>query len=246
MGGTGLAVLLMVIALVMWLLWPRSVPVDQTDARWEAKPLLSDKPPTMVLNAIDFDSLYPPGYTEYDPKKRTRPSTYHYDPDAEDEFTSEPPGCTRDPFTRNTDIGLSNDDPELYNYAAISRTMYPVDDPGGNDEQSSFFALTVFVSDDPTSLDYAKQWYERCAGGKVTWTTTKGGQVIETGTRALEHAVVAPPESTTKDSFALSSRKELSYYALVRGLVVQVDCPPEQKDVGAQLWRTVIIGLQKI
>ncbi|CRZ16887.1 hypothetical protein [Mycolicibacterium neworleansense] len=247
--GIGVAVVL-VAALVAWLAWPRSAPIEHADAPEKGRPLLSDKPPTMILNAIDFDSLYPPGYTEFDYTKMNQSGGSGYDPDREYKFTSEPQGCTSDDdplYTAKWDFG-GDDDPERYKDARISRLMYPVDDPGGNKEDSKSFSLTVFPSKEPTSLDFARQWYERCKGAKITTVISKHGQVIETKTRSLDHVVIAAPESAADDSFALTSteREECDYYGLVRGMIVNVTCPPEQKDAGAQLFRKVVIGLQEV
>ncbi|OBJ95378.1 hypothetical protein [Mycolicibacterium fortuitum] len=252
LGGIGIAVaLLLVVALVTWLAWPQSAPVEQADNPQASKPLLSDKPPTMILNAIDFDSLYPPGYTEFDSKKMDRRSDYEYDPDRKYDSTSQPPGCTSedDPiYDAKWDFGTDDKDPERYKNARISRLMYPVDDPGGNKEDSQSFSLTVFVSKDPTSLDFGRQWYERCQGAKITTTVSKNGQVIKTETDTLNHVVTAAPESAADDSFALTTtdKETCDYYGLVRGMIVNVMCPPAQKDAGAQLFRKVIIGLQEV
>lgn len=247
--GIGVVVLLTV-ALVAWLAWPKPAPIEQADAPVKGKPLLSDKPPTMILNAIDFDSLYPPGYTEFDSTKMDRKSDYTYDPDREYKSTSEPAGCTSDDdpiYNAKWDFGASKD-PEQYRDARISRLMYPVDDPGGNKEDSQSFSLTVFVSKDPTSLDFGRQWYERCRGAKITTVVSKHGQVIKTDTDTLNHVVIAAPESAADDSFALTTtdKEQCDYYGLVRGMIVNVTCPPAQKDAGAQLFRKVIIGLQEV
>lgn len=251
-GSVGVAVVvLLAVALVAWLAWPRTAPIDQADAPDTDRPLLSDKPPTMILNAIDFDSLYPPGYTEFDYTKMDRGTDSSYDPDRKYTFSSDPAGCTSDDdpmYNAKYDFGSDDKDPERYKDSRISRLMYPVDDPGGNKEDSQSFSLTVFVSRDPTSLDFSRQWYERCKGAKVTTVVSKNGQVIETKTRTLDHLVTAAPESAADDSFALTTTEteECDYYGLVRGMIVNVTCPPAQKDAGAQLFRKVIIGLQEV
>ncbi|MEV0669422.1 hypothetical protein [Mycobacterium sp. NPDC050441] len=256
-GSVGLAVVvLLVVALVAWLAWPRSAPVEQADSPHDRKPLLSDKPPTMILNAIDFNSLYPPGYTDYDSSKSVRQSDGTYDPDREYTETSSPPGCTwkDDPIeTGKYDFTFNEKkDPERYEHARISRLMFPVDDPGGNKAQDgddrTSFVLTVFPAKDPNSLDYARQWYERCQNAKTTTTVTKFGQVVETTTGTVDNMVTNAPESAADDSFAVTTSKKdvCDYYGLVRGMIVNVACPPIQKEAGAQLFRKVIIGLQEI
>ncbi|MBP2454855.1 hypothetical protein [Mycolicibacterium lutetiense] len=252
LSGVGIAVVvLLVAALVAWLAWPRSAPIEQADTPEKGRPLLSDKPPTMILNAIDFNSLYPPGYTEFDHTKMDRGSGSSYDPDREYKSTSEPTGCTSDDdpiYDAKWDFVADDKDPERYRDSRISRLMYPVDDPGGNKEDTQSFSLTVFVSKDPTSLDFGRQWYERCKDAKITTVVSKHGQVIETKTRTLNHVVIAAPESAADDSFALTTteKEKCDYYGLVRGMIVNVSCPPAQKDAGAQLFRKVIIGLQEV
>ncbi|OMB79468.1 hypothetical protein A5743_13870 [Mycolicibacterium conceptionense] len=251
LGSVGIGVVVVLVAaLVAWLAWPHSAPIEHADAPEKGRPLLSDKPPTMILNAIDFDSLYPPGYTEFDYTKMNKDSGYTYDPDRDYKSTSEPPDCTAsdDPLYA-AELGLdTDDDPERYQDSKISRLMYPVDDPGGNKEDSKSFSLAVFPSKDPTSLDFARQWYERCKGAKVTTVVSKHGQVIETEVITIDFGTVAAPESAADDSFAMTKdgKERCNYYGLVRGMIVNVTCPPEQKDAGAQLFRKVVIGLQEV
>jgi hypothetical protein len=251
--GVGVAVLvLLVVALVAWLAWPRSAPLNQADAPRESRPLLSAKPPTTILNAIDFDSLYPPGYTEYDPAKRDPNSESSYDPDRDYETTSEPPGCTfEDDPINQAEYDYDNEDPEKYQNSKIMRLMYPVDDPGGNDKSQAGgtgFSLVIYPSPDPASLDFARDWYQRCNGAKTTTTVTKHGQFVTKETDTVDKVVIDAPDSAADDSFALtrSDRAICDFYGLVRGMIVNVTCSPAQRDTGAQLWRNVVVGLQAV
>jgi hypothetical protein len=77
------------------------------------KPLLNDKPPTLILNGLQRRSLYPPGYIDYDPSKDT--SDYEYDPERDYETTSSPPGCEEEPLT-DLQFDFENKDPERYDF----------------------------------------------------------------------------------------------------------------------------------
>ena len=171
-------VVVLIAGLLTWLLWPKSTPTNQGEVVTTQKPLLSDKPPTVILNGLQRRSLYPPGYIDYDPSKDTG-SGYEYDPDRdyEDNVVA---ARLRGRSPRSTfEFDFDNEDPDRYDRYPLIEIMYPVDDPGGSKEDSAGFFVSIFPAKNPTSLDEFRQWYDRCHGAQVTTTVTKFGQVID-------------------------------------------------------------------
>ena len=239
-------VVVLIAGLLTWLLWPKSTQVDQDEVVTTQKPLLNDKPPTVILNGLQRRSLYPPGYIDYDPSKNTS-SDYEYDPDRDYETTSSPPGCESDPLT-DLQYDFDNKDPERYNRYPITEVMYPVDDPGGSKEDSPGFYVSIYPAKNPASLDEFRQWYDRCLNAQVTTTVTKFGQVIDQTTRPNVLSYTNAPESGADDSFAMTKEGEplCSYVGLTRGMIVDVSCPESQVEAGKQLFRTVVQRIKDI
>ena len=50
-------VVVLIAGLLTWLLWPKSAPKDQGEVVTTQKPLLNDKPPTVILNGLQRRSL---------------------------------------------------------------------------------------------------------------------------------------------------------------------------------------------
>jgi hypothetical protein len=232
---------LLIAPLVTWLAWPSTPSQDQADAASAPKPLLNDKPPTMILNGLQKRSLYPPGYIDYDPSKDTSDSDFEYDPERDYETTSSPPGCEESPLNA-LQYDFDNTDPERYGRYPITEVMYPVDDPGGSKEDSPGFYVSIYPAKNPTTLDEFRQWYERCQNAQVTTTVTKHGQVIEQTTSTQDVGYTDAPISAADDSFALTKAgKDIcTFIGLVRGMIVDVSCRTSQEEAGAQLFRTVV------
>ncbi|WP_141564481.1 hypothetical protein [Mycolicibacterium palauense] len=236
-------VVVLLAALVGWLVWPHPAGPQDSAKSVAQRPMLNDQPPTVILNNLDFRSLYPPGYVDWDMSKKTTggPDDIGYDPDAHYETTSSPTGCARDPLFE-AEHDFEHKDPDRYQRYPILLLMYPVDDPGGNAEDTRGFFVSVYPAPDPTSLESFRQWYSRCHGAKVTVTVTKDGQVIRESTSTEDTVLTEAPVSEAQDSFAREQPDQAScnYVGLVRGLIVEVSCPPTQRDAGAELYRTVI------
>lgn len=238
------AVIVLIAGLVSWLAWPKPQAGSQPEVS-APKPLLNDKPPTVILNGIQKRSLYPPGYIDYDPTKNTE--HYDYDPDRDYQTTSSPPGCEDDPLS-GLQYDFKNENPERYSSYPITEIMYPVDDPGGNKEDSRGFYISIYPAKNPANLDEFRHWYDRCRGAQVTTTVTKHGQVIEQTTSQEKMGYTDAPTSAADDSFGMTKDgKDLcSYIGLVRGMIVDVSCPDGQADAGAELFRTVIQRVKDI
>jgi hypothetical protein len=234
----------LIAGLVTWLAWPKTESANQPELS-APKPLLNDKPPTVILNGIQKRSLYPPGYIDYDPTKNTE--EYDYDPDRDYQTTSSPPGCEDDPLL-DLQFDFDNEDPERYSSYPITEIMYPVDDPGGNKTGSRGFSFSIYPAKNPANLDEFRQWYDRCRGAQVTTTVTKHGQVIEQTTSPNDIGYTDAPASAADDSFGMTKDgKDLcSYVGLVRGMIVDVSCPDGQAEAGAELFRTVIQRMKDI
>ena len=239
-------VVVLIAGLLTWLLWPKSTPTNQGEVVTTQKPLLSDKPPTVILNGLQRRSLYPPGYIDYDPSKTTS-SGYEYDPDREYEEASSPPGCENDPLF-DLEHDFNNEAPDRYGRYPLIEIMYPVDDPGGSKEDSPGFFVSIFPAKNPTSLDEFRQWYDRCHGAQVTTTVTKFGQVIDQSTRTNDIGYTDAPESGADDSFTKTKEGQplCSFVGLTRGMIVEVRCPESQVEAGTQLFRTVVQRIKDI
>lgn len=240
------AVVVLIAGLLTWLLWPKSTQVDQGEVVTTQKPLLNDKPPTVILNGLQRRSLYPPGYIDYDPSKSTG-SGYEYDPDREYEETSSPPGCENDPLF-DLEHDFNNKAPDRYGRYPLIEVMYPVDDPGGNNEDNRGFFVSIFPATDPASLGEFRQWYDKCKNAQVTTTVTKFGQVIDQTTRTNSIGYTDAPESGADDSFTKTKDGEplCNFVGLTRGMIVEVSCPETQMDAGTQLFRTVVQRIKDI
>jgi hypothetical protein len=240
-------VVLLVAALVTWLVWPADPPpADDAEAPVIKKTMLNDKPPTVILNGLDFRSLYPPGYVDFDSSK-SGDDGVDYDPDADYDTKTEPDGCAYDPLLAKI-LKFDDEDPEKYDRYPINMLMYPVDDPGGAKEDARGFSIQISPSEDPTSLNYLRDWANRCNGAKETVTTTKNGQVIKQETSTLNVGYTEAPASDATDALEQTSKGKDScnFVGLIRGMVVQVSCPPNQRDAGINLYRTVIRRIGEI
>lgn len=235
----------LVVALVTWLVWPNPAPTAPTEAAADdgPKPMLNEKPPTVIENGIEPRTLYPPGYVDFDSSKYESSRDSSYVPGSKYDTTSNPAGCEKDPlFEDRYGSILDDEDPDKYDRYPVSLLMYPVDDPGGNKEDTRGFNLAVWPAKNTDNLDTYRQWYEKCRGAKVTTTVSKDGVVSKQETRTQDESVIAAPSSQAADSFALArpDRDVCELYGLIRGMMVSVTCPPAQKAAGVQLWRTVI------
>jgi hypothetical protein len=237
-----IVVVVLVAGLVTWLVWP-SKPSQAADADTPVikKSMLNDKPPTVILNGLDFRSLYPPGYVDFDSSK-SGDSGVDYDPDADYDTKTEPEGCEYDPLFARMLNFINPKDADEYDRYPIHLLMYPVDDPGGAKEDSRGFSVQISPSEDPTSLNYLRDWAKRCNGAKETTTTTKNGQVIKQETSTRDVGYTEAPASDAADGLERTSKGKPScdFVGLVRGMVVEVSCPPNQRDAGVNLYRTVI------
>ncbi|AMO63630.1 Uncharacterised protein [Mycolicibacterium phlei] len=240
-------VLALTAGLVAWLAWPAQRADEDRAETPVIKELLNDKPPTMILNALNYRTLYPPGYVDYDWSKReSKPADY--DRDREYESTSAPPDCEGNPlFDAEFDLFLGRFADDAYEYP-IHLWMFPVDDPGGNADDARGFSVSIFPAPNPASLSEFKEWFDRCRGATITTTVTKFGQVVDRTTRTQELGYTDAPASVADDSLALTreGRELCHFYGLTRGMIVSVECPPTQADAGAQLFRTVVQRIRDI
>jgi hypothetical protein len=239
------AVVVLIAGLITWLVWPQDTPQSDADAPVINKTLLNDKPPTTILNALDYRSLYPPGYVDYDYSKSEGSEPLDLDRDYEESST--PPGCDDNPlFESQYSSILDIANPETYRGYPITLRMYPVDDPGGTKDDTRGFSVSISPAKNPANLDEFRQWFDRCENATITTTVTKFGQFIERTTETQELGYTDPPASTADDAFTLTKagKDQCDFYGLTRGMMVEVECPPTQHDAGAQLFRTVIQRIQ--
>lgn len=240
--GIVVAVGLLVSGLMVWL--SRPVPVAAQKPRFEVvdKPLLNDEPPTVIKNAIEPRTLYPPGYTDRDFNK-SGPVDLGLDPTKKYERTVSPPECEKDPLDQ-VENNLDRKDTERYERYPVDFSMYPVDDPGGKDDDSGVFLISIFPAQDPNSLGALRNWFSQCQSAQVTRTVTQDGRVVETTTEPFPKELTDAPHSVSSDSFTVTRKDKpqdsCNYYGLVRGMIVHVLCSPAQKDAGADLFRTLV------
>ncbi|BBX16759.1 hypothetical protein CRI77_02785 [Mycolicibacterium duvalii] len=241
-----LGILLLLGGLVTVVVWPETdPPAVSAEPRFQTSSL-RDKPPTVILNAIDVRSLYPLGYIDYDSSQAVR-EELDIDFDADYQTTSEPDGCERDPLTEARYFSDFTN-PERYRRYPLTLLMFPVDDPGGNEEDSRAFGVSIFPSPtEGTSLDEVRAWYRRCAGAVVTTTVVKNGQVLRQSSHTNDAVVVDAPKYDADDTFSLATEDEdtCDFVGLVRGIIIDMYCPPAQKDAGAELFRTLIARIRQ-
>lgn len=237
-----------VAVLAVWVLWPSPPPAAPAPvSKPEARPLLDDQPPTVILNGLDARSLYPPGYVDFDlSQDDSDPDDVGYDPNTEYKVTSEPPGCGRDPVLASSN-NVDNRDPDRYDRYPVMVLMYPVDDPGGNTDDTAF-SVVIWPAPNPDSLKEFRDYFDRCRGANLTATQTLDGRVVSTETATLETIVGEAPTSNAVDSFTLGDGGEdvCNFIGLARGLIVQVNCPNVQKNAGVNLFRAVIDRINDI
>lgn len=237
----GAVVVVVIAVLVAWLVWPSPTAEPPTSSNPAARPVLNDQPPTVFLNALDFRSLYPPGYVDFDPGQSDfGPDDIGLDMAIEYTSTSEPPGCTDDPlFEATHDFG--SNDPDRYRLYPLLILMYPVDDPGGN-EADSGFSISIAPATNTSSLSEFRDYYARCLGAHVIMTQTKDGRVIKEESATRTTFTTDAPASGAVDSFSLGVDGEeiCEFVGLARGMIIQVRCPTTQRDAGINLFRTVV------
>lgn len=244
--GVAAAVVVAAAALVAWLIWP-TPPAQAPPPNPVARPLLSNQPPTVILNALDYRSLYPPGYVDFDSSRSDLPGPEELGIDMASQYTtsSQPPGCTDDPMSE-AQYGFETQDPERYQRYPLTMMMYPVDDPGGIADDSGFH-LSIFPSPDPESLEVFRDFYRRCLGAQITVTQTKDGRILRETTDTMRNVVTDAPPSNAVDSFGLTQGETgCGYVGLTRGMIVDVQCPTNQPDAGLSLFRNVIDRINAI
>lgn len=240
------AIVSVVAGALVWSARPKPPQQAQTDLSFANKPMLNDKPPTLIKSAIQPRSLYPPGYVDFDESKadpnRGQPPA-GYDKDAQHTKTSNPPGCEDNPLLED-EFNFNGSDPDRYAGYPVFLIINPVDDAGTLGAGKGF-SVSVYPAKDPKSLSTLRDWFTRCKDAQITRTTTKDGRVIDTSTTPMGEYLVDAPSSVASDSFArnFKDRDICDYYGLVRGLIVNVTCPPNEKEAGAQLFRTVVLRL---
>lgn len=245
------AAVLAAAGLLTWLALPPTVThPDHAGESYGRKPSLGDEPPTVILNALRFRSLYPPGYVDFDlSQQKLSPSDIHYVPGADYELSASPAECEHDPLSDNEHPPYTPDPkPEKYSRYPVLVIMYPVDDPGGNKGDNGFY-LSVFPANDPKGLDNFQTYYKRCQGAQITVTATKDGQVVYRSTDTIDNVILPAPSSAAEDAFVRGPTKDsqtYQYIGLIRGMIVSVQCPAAQKDAGAELFRTVLLRVWDI
>jgi hypothetical protein len=243
------AAMLAVAGLLIWLaLPPNTAPPSAAKDSYARKSSLRDQPPTVILNALEPRSLYPPGYVDFDLAKQTAGAgDLHIDLNAHYDTSSSPPGCESD-LLFDTAHDYTDTNPEKYGQYPVLLIMYPVDDPGGNKGNNGFY-LSVFPAKDPRSLSNFRDWYSRCQGAKVTVTVTKDGQVIDQSTDTVNNTILNAPQSAAEDSFVIAATKDYAaneYIGLIRGMIVSTRCPVAQDDACVQLFRTALLRIWEI
>ena len=240
-----LGILALTVGLVTLVVWPDThAPAADQEQSYPTSSL-REKPPTVILNAIDLRSLYPPGYIDYDFTQAVRDER-PIDVDADYQVTSAPSGCERDPLTDAKNF-TDFRDPDRYRRYPLTLLMFPVDDPGGNQEDSRAYGVSIFPSpDDATNLDEVRDWYRRCEGAVVTTTVVKNGQVLRQSSDVNGSVVVEAPKFDADDAFsvAIKDKDTCDFVGLVRGIIVDMYCPPDQKDAGAELFRTLVARIR--
>jgi hypothetical protein len=243
------ATMLAVAGLLIWLaLPPNTAPPGAANDSYARKSSLGDQPPTVILNALEPRSLYPPGYVDFDlAKQNSGPNNLPIDLNAHYDLSSSPPGCEHDPLS-DTEYDFNDKNPEEYGKYPVLLIMYPVDDPGGNKGDNGFY-LSVFPAKDSRSLSNFRDYYSRCQGAKVTLTVTKDGRVLQTMTDTINNVITAAPQSAAEDSFVRGPTKDSpsnQYVGLIRGMIVSTQCPVSQDDACVQLFRTALLRIWEI
>lgn len=240
-------VLALALALLFWAARPTAaVGGPQLEGRppAAAQTPLNTKPPTVILNALDVRSLYPPGYVDFDSSQRAPKADDIKPEDINLSWTytskSVPPECGKDPFFRE----WKGFRPGHYDDFPIRLLMFPASDPGGNAEGNTGYYITILPLEDGATFDSVKHWYATCDKATVsTVATDKDGRVMrEFGSSTYDFVIGDAPSSDADDAFFLGDRadKACQFIGVVRGMLVSVDCPTTQREAGAQLFRTVM------
>jgi hypothetical protein len=237
-------VLVAATGLLTWLALPRGVAPGPASMSYQRKPSLVDKPPTLIVNALQVRSLYPPGYTDYKPK----PLDDHQSPyvGAKRDVTSDPPGCEHDPAVSDSSVFTS----AMYRVWPLLYIMYRVDDPSGDRSgNDDGIYLSIYPTKDGSGqIDKWRQWYRKCGSAQMAVLVSKDGNILKEETYARDHVIIDTPRTPADDSLGVTDKEETryTYYGSIRGMIVSLKFPPTQKDTCAALFRTVMLRIQEI